>query len=178
MPQINIHQRVMLQNWCANVDLQVFIDVEACAKYLAKYVTKGEPTSMSAYAIFASCVAKLSDNDNHLTTLQSLMLHVVGERDFSAQETAHAHVDGYLFIVVHTVLYASCLIVAVPFRLRQLVKVMNNQHSDLQKNYLCLTAMLITVSMTAAFRTLQYSIHAHLWLRTQSIMANFNVQQK
>lgn len=54
-----------------------------------KYVTKGEPTSMSAYAIFASCAAKLSDNDNQLTAPRSSLPRAVGERDFSAQETAH-----------------------------------------------------------------------------------------
>ena len=88
-PRVNPHQRIMLQNWRANVDLQIVIDVEACARYIAKYAAKGEPTSMSAAAIFGSCVAKLSDTANPLTALRSSMLRFVGERDFSAQETAH-----------------------------------------------------------------------------------------
>ena len=54
----------MLQNWHANVDLQVIIDVEACARYMAKYATKGEPKSESAAAIFATCVGKLTDSDS------------------------------------------------------------------------------------------------------------------
>lgn len=86
-PRLNTHQRLMLQNWRANVDLQVIIDVEACARYMAKYATKGEAKSTSATAIFATCVGKLSDNDNPLTALRSSMLRAVGERDFSAQET-------------------------------------------------------------------------------------------
>lgn len=88
-PRLNSHQRLMLQNWRANVDLQIIIDVEACARYMAKYAAKGEPKSMSATAIFATCVGKLSDHHNPLTALRSSMLRVVGERDFSAQETAH-----------------------------------------------------------------------------------------
>ena len=39
-PWLNSHQRVMPQNWRANVDLQVIIDVKACARYMAKYATK------------------------------------------------------------------------------------------------------------------------------------------
>ena len=52
--------------------------------------------------------------------------------------------------VVHAVLYASRLIVAVPFRPRQPANIMNNQHSNLQQTYLCLTAKPIVLSMTSA----------------------------
>lgn len=30
-PLINSHNRLMLQNWCANVDIQIIIDVTGCA---------------------------------------------------------------------------------------------------------------------------------------------------
>ena len=79
----------MLQNWYANLDLQIIIDVEACARYMAKYAAKSEPKSMSAAAIFATCVGMLSDTDSPLTALCSSILHAVDERDFSAQQKAH-----------------------------------------------------------------------------------------
>ena len=39
-PQINSHNRVMLQHWRANVDLQIIVDAQACARYMAKYASK------------------------------------------------------------------------------------------------------------------------------------------
>ena len=42
-PRINSHNRVMLQHWHAHVDLQIIVDVQACARYMAKYAAKGEP---------------------------------------------------------------------------------------------------------------------------------------
>lgn len=44
-PCLNSHSRLLLQHWRANVDLQVVVDVHACAHYMAKYVAKGEPHS-------------------------------------------------------------------------------------------------------------------------------------
>lgn len=79
---------------------------------------------MSASAIFATCVAKLSDNDNPLTALRSSMLRTVGERDFSAQETAHMLLGLPLFSC--TALYVSHLMVALPFRLRELATIVTN----------------------------------------------------
>ena len=43
--RLNSHNRVMLQHWRANVDLQIVVDVDACARYMAKYIAKGEPRS-------------------------------------------------------------------------------------------------------------------------------------
>ena len=42
-PRVNSHNRLMLQNWRANIDIQVIVDVDACARYMAKYAAKGEP---------------------------------------------------------------------------------------------------------------------------------------
>ena len=36
-PRVNSHNRIMIQHWRANVDLQVIVDVKACARYVAKY---------------------------------------------------------------------------------------------------------------------------------------------
>ncbi|CAB3993764.1 Hypothetical predicted protein [Paramuricea clavata] len=43
--RLNSHNRVMLENWRANLDLQVIVDEKACARYMAKYAAKGEPRS-------------------------------------------------------------------------------------------------------------------------------------
>ena len=79
----------MLQNWRANVDLQVIIDVEACARYITKYGSKGEPRSAAMGEILKNCVDKLSDQNTSATAITKAMIGAVGERDISAQETAH-----------------------------------------------------------------------------------------
>ncbi len=88
-PRINSHSRVMLQHWRANVDLQVIVDIHACARYLTKYAAKGEPRSKPVSAIFKSCVENLNSDSDSRRALRSAMLRAVGERDYSAQETAH-----------------------------------------------------------------------------------------
>ena len=88
-PRVNSHNRVMLQHWRANVDVQIIIDVEACARYMAKYAAKAEPRSKSVKTIFKTCVDTLHDDSDSRKALRSAMLRAVGERDFSSQETAH-----------------------------------------------------------------------------------------
>ena len=88
-PRINSHNRLMLQNWRANVDLQVIVDMTACARYMAKYVSKCEPHSKAMDAIYADCVNKLGSSCNPMSAFRKAMIQVVGERDFGAQETAH-----------------------------------------------------------------------------------------
>ena len=88
-PRLNSHNRLMLQNWRANVDLQVIVDMTACARYMAKYVSKCEPHSKAMDAIYADCVNKLGSSSNPMSAFRKAMIQVVGERDFGAQETAH-----------------------------------------------------------------------------------------
>ena len=88
-PRINSHNRLMIQHWRANVDIQMIVDVEACARYMAKYASKGEPRSQPLSSIFKSSVDRLVDESDARTALRSAMVRSVGERDFSAQETAH-----------------------------------------------------------------------------------------
>lgn len=69
----------MIQHWRANVDLQVNID--AYARYMAKYASKGEPQLQPVSSIFKSCVNHLSDSSDAHTALHSAMVRSVGERD-------------------------------------------------------------------------------------------------
>ena len=87
--RLNSHNRVMLQHWRANVDLQLIVDPDECAKYLAKYAAKGEPRSQPVQQILKTCVNNLKQDDRASSSIKKAMMKVVGERDFSAQETAH-----------------------------------------------------------------------------------------
>lgn len=88
-PRVNAHNRLVLQHWRANVDIQIIIDATACARYMVKYAAKSEPRSKPVSTIFKSCVKRLSNSSNPHTVLRSTLIRSAGERDFSAQETAH-----------------------------------------------------------------------------------------
>ena len=95
--RLNSHNRVMLQHWRANVDLQIIVDVDACARYMAKCAAKGEPRSQPVNEILKTCVDKVKPDDKASSTIKKAMMKVVGERDFSAQETAHMLISNPLF---------------------------------------------------------------------------------
>ena len=46
--RVNSHNRCMLQNWRANVDMQIVVYVNGCAHYMTKYMAKSEPRSTFA----------------------------------------------------------------------------------------------------------------------------------
>ena len=39
--------QVMLQHWWANADLQIIVDIWACARYVANYASKDDPRSLA-----------------------------------------------------------------------------------------------------------------------------------
>ena len=73
----------------ANVDLQLIVDVNACARYLTKYISKSEPRSKASSEMFANCVSATSVSMSASTVFRKCMIKTVGERDYGAQETAH-----------------------------------------------------------------------------------------
>ena len=56
---------------------------------MAKYAAKGEPRSKNVQSLFRSCTDNTSNRSNSHQVFRWAMLHSVGERDFSAQETGH-----------------------------------------------------------------------------------------
>ncbi len=87
--RLNSHNKVMLENWHANVDLQVIVDEKACARYMTKYAAKGEPRSKSASEILKLSVSSLESTDQVSSAIKKAMIQVAGDRDMAAQETAH-----------------------------------------------------------------------------------------
>ena len=87
--RLNSHNRVMLENWRANVDLQVIIDKNACAWYMAKYAANGESRSKQASEILGSCMSRVQDNNQASSAIKKGIIQAAGDRDMAAQETAH-----------------------------------------------------------------------------------------
>ncbi|XP_028394469.1 uncharacterized protein LOC114518663 [Dendronephthya gigantea] len=75
--RLNSHNRVMLENWRANVDLQVIVDEKACARYMAKYAAKGEPRSKSASDILKLSVSSLQNDDQVSSAIKKAMIKLL-----------------------------------------------------------------------------------------------------
>ena len=87
--RLNNHQRLQLQGWRANCDIQVVIDYHACVEYLAKYASKGEPRSPVLKQAFNSIMHSCKNNSNPTKLIKKVIMKSLGQRDFSAQETMH-----------------------------------------------------------------------------------------
>lgn len=85
-PLINSFNPVQLSAWRANVDMQYCLSRHRVIQYLSKYAAKGEVRSQSPKDIYGSIVRGLSTDDKSLKAVQKLL---IGERDYSAQETCH-----------------------------------------------------------------------------------------
>lgn len=68
-PSINSHNRLLIQHWNTNVDIQIIINAEMCARYMATYVSKGEPRSKPVSSIFKSCIDRLNSTSHAHTAL-------------------------------------------------------------------------------------------------------------
>jgi ATP-dependent DNA helicase PIF1 len=88
-PYINPHNRLQLQGWRANVDIQPVLSLHAALQYVSKYASKAEPKSVAFTEIFNQILSKSNSDESSLTSIQKLLLNSIAERDISAQETCH-----------------------------------------------------------------------------------------
>ena len=87
--RLNNHQRIQLQGWRANCDIQVVIDQYACIEYLLKYAAKGEPKSPMLTETFDIVMKNTDNNSDAQKTMNKIAMRTLGQRDFSAHETMH-----------------------------------------------------------------------------------------
>jgi len=112
-PLVNSHNRILLQAWRANMDIKPIISSEfvlrsetskilcelykimiylTClliCRYVSKYCTKSEIRSDNLQDAMLKLSARLDPDESLKTLSQKLLIHSVGERDYSAQETCH-----------------------------------------------------------------------------------------
>ena len=81
---VNSFNSVQLSAWRANVDMHYIISLRKVVEYCTKYVTKSEPRSQSLKDIFTNVFRSLKDDNRSLKAVQKLLIHSVGERDYSA----------------------------------------------------------------------------------------------
>ena len=87
--RLNNNQRLQLQGWRANCDIQVVIDHYACVEYLTKYAAKGEPRSPVLKQAFNSIIQNTNTASNPHKAIKKIVMKTLGERDYAAQETMH-----------------------------------------------------------------------------------------
>ena len=62
--QVNKYQRLQLQAWRSNVDIQPIIAYTACLEYIAKYASKAEKISSVVQSAFISIVQNLQGTED------------------------------------------------------------------------------------------------------------------
>ena len=88
-PRLNNNQRLQIQGWRANCDIQVIIDHYACVEYLTKYAAKSEPRSLILKQAFNTIVQGVATTSNSHKAIRKVVMKCLGERDYAAQETSH-----------------------------------------------------------------------------------------
>ena len=89
-PLVNRHNRIILQEWRANIDWQPIVSTHAVLRYIAKYAAKSEPQSRTYAEIFRTIIGEESDGAQPaVKAFQRLLLKTCAERDISAQEAFH-----------------------------------------------------------------------------------------
>jgi len=87
--RLNNHQRLQLQGWRANCDIQLVVDYQACVEYLAKYAAKSETRSHMLKNTFSAIVQNSQSNADATTMIKKTVMKTLGQRDFPAPETMH-----------------------------------------------------------------------------------------
>lgn len=86
---INSFNPLQLSAWRANVDMQCIVSRRKVIEYCTKYVTKSEPRSQSLKEVFTTIIRSLKCGNKSLKAVQKFLISIVGQRDYSAQETCH-----------------------------------------------------------------------------------------
>lgn len=88
-PLLNSHNRAMIMAWRANIDIKPVLSEQAALSYIAKYASKAESSTATFPDLLASVVEHMPPGHNAQSACQKLLNKMLGERTYSAQETAH-----------------------------------------------------------------------------------------
>ena len=96
-PRLDRRQRLQLQGWRANCNINIIIDYHSCVEYLTKYASKAEKLSTVVRDAFTSVVSNLGNEIDSHNTVKRLIMKTVGQRDMSVQEVMHQILSLKLF---------------------------------------------------------------------------------
>ena len=72
--RLNSHQRLQLQGWGANCDIQLVVDYQACVEYLAKYAAKSETRSHLLKNTFSAIVHNCQSTADATTMIKKTVM--------------------------------------------------------------------------------------------------------
>jgi ATP-dependent DNA helicase PIF1 len=86
---LNNHLPSFSMGWLGNTDGQPITDADLAVNYAGKYVTKGEPASVSYLSSLKKVIEFLDKDVRSGVVFQKLLSSAIGERDMPAQEVCH-----------------------------------------------------------------------------------------
>jgi ATP-dependent DNA helicase PIF1 len=88
-PLLNSYNPAMIVGWRANLDIKPILSKEAAINYIAKYASKDERQAPAFPQLLASVANSMDDNGSAQMACRKTLNKMLGERSYSAQETAH-----------------------------------------------------------------------------------------
>lgn len=86
---IQRYNPILTAIWRANTDFSPIASLEPVLRYIAKYASKGEKTSVPYLTSLQQICATKQDDSPAKSVVIKVLMSTVGERDYSAQEVAH-----------------------------------------------------------------------------------------
>ena len=92
---LNIHNRSMLEHWCAKVDLQIVLHHQASMNYMVKYATKQERSGNILQQVIKTIINKAEVTDNTSSAFRSSIIRSIGHRDIGKGEASRIFLSGH-----------------------------------------------------------------------------------
>jgi hypothetical protein len=78
---MNVHNRSMLEHWCASLDLQIILDHHAAMNYMVKYASKQERSGNTLQQVIKTIINKNYVTDNADSAFLCSIIRSIGHRD-------------------------------------------------------------------------------------------------
>ena len=86
---MNPYNPAMILGWRANIDLKPVLSKKSVINYIAKYTSKDEKQAPAFSELLASVANSMEEDGTAQSACQKMLNKMLGERTYSAQETAH-----------------------------------------------------------------------------------------
>ena len=86
---MNPYNPAMILGWRANIDLKPVLSKKSAINYFAKYASKDEKQAPAFSKLLASVANSMEEDGTAQSACQKMLNKMLGERTYSAQETAH-----------------------------------------------------------------------------------------
>jgi hypothetical protein len=88
-PLMNSFNTPMILGWRANIDIKPVLSKYVVINYIAKYASKSEKQAPAFPELMASVATSMDGDGTAQSACQKVLNKMLGERTYSAQETAH-----------------------------------------------------------------------------------------